>query len=93
MVETGSSAFKNKLLELEQTKERLLFSLNEAEAAWKHETFSEDQIRKLFHTAEQQLKNGTLANRRMVSDQYINKVLIYSDKIEVYMNLMTDYTV
>lgn len=93
MVETGSSAFKNKLLELEQVKEKLLFSLNEAEAAWKHETFSEDQIRKLFHTAEQQLKNGTLANRRMVSDQYINKVLVYSDKIEVYMNLMSDYMV
>ncbi len=93
MVETGSSAFKNKLFELEQTKEKLLFSLNEAEAALKQETFSEDQIRKLFHTAEQQLKNGTLANRRMVIDQYINKVLIYPDKIEVYMNLMSDYTV
>ena len=93
MIETGSAAFKNKLLELEQTKERLLFSLNEAEAAWRHETFSEDQIRKLFHIAEQQLKNGTLANRRLVIDQYINKVLIYPDKIEVYMNLMSDYTV
>ena len=25
--------------------------------------------------------------------QYINKVLIYPNKIEVYMNLMSDYTV
>jgi hypothetical protein len=59
----------------------------------KQSEFSEDQIRRLFHKAKQQLKDGTLANRRMVIDQYINKVLIYPDKIEVYMNLMRDYMV
>ena len=93
MIETGSAAFKDKLNELEQSKEKLLFELTEAEAALKQETFSEEQICKLFHIAEQQLKNGTLANRRLVIDQYINKVLIYPDKIEVYMNLMSDYMV
>lgn len=93
MIETGSAALKNKLCELEQTKERLLFELSETEAALKQSEFSEDQIRRLFHKAKQQLKNGTLANRRMVIDQYINKVLIYPDRIEVYMNLMSDYMV
>ena len=93
MIETGSAAFKDKLNELEQSKEKLLFELTEAEVALKQENFSGKQICKLFHIAEQQLKNGTLANRRMVIDQYINKVLIYPDKIEVYMNLMSDYTV
>ena len=93
MVETGSSAFKNKLSELEETKEKLLFELSDAEEALKKESFSEEQIRRLFHVAEQQLKNGTLANRRLVIDQYINKILIYPDKIEVFMNIMTDYTV
>ena len=93
MVETGSSAFKNKLSELEETKEKLLFELGEADAAYKRESFSEEQIRELFYAAEQQLKNGTLTNRRIVIDRYINKVLIYPDKIEVYMNIMSDYTV
>ena len=93
MIETGSAAFKDKLNELEQSKEKLLFELTEAEAALKQENFSEEQISKLFHIAEQQLKNGTLANRRLVIDQYINKIIIYPDKIEVYMNLMSDYTV
>ena len=93
MIETGSAAFKDKLNELEQSKEKLLFELTEAEAALKQENFSEEQICKLFHIAEQQLKNGTLANRRLVIDQYINKIIIYPDKIEVYMNLMSDYTV
>ena len=93
MIETGSAAFKDKLNELEQSKEKLLFELTEAEVALKQENFSEKQICKLFHIAEQQLKNGTLANRRLVIDQYINKIIIYPDKIEVYMNLMSDYTV
>jgi len=93
MIETGSAAFKDKLNELEQSKEKLLFELTEAEAALKQENFSEEQICKLFHIAEQQLKNGTLANRRLVIDQYINKIIIYPDKIEVYMNLMSNYTV
>lgn len=43
--------------------------------------------------AEKLLKNGTLANRRMIIDQYIDKVVIYKDRIEVYMNLVSDYTV
>ncbi len=93
MIETGSAAFKDKLNELEQSKEKLLFELTEAEAALKQEDLSEEQICKLFHMAEQQLTNGTLANRRLVIDRYISKVLIYSDKIEIYMNLISDYTV
>lgn len=93
MIETGSAAFKDKLNELERSKEKLLFELTEAEEALKQENFSEEQISKLFHIAEQQLKNGTLVNRRLVIDQYINKIIIYPDKIEVYMNLMSDYTV
>ena len=93
MVETGSPALKNKLGELEQNKERLLFEFSETKASLKQSVFSEEQIRKLFLKAKQQLRGGTLANRRLVIDQYINKVLIYPDKIEVYMNLMSDYTV
>ena len=93
MVETGSSLFKDKLCELEQNKEKLLFALNEAERECAEEVFSKEEIRKLFLIAEQQLKNGTLANRRMVIDQYINKILIYSDRIEVYMNLLNEYAI
>ncbi len=29
----------------------------------------------------------------MIIDQYIDKVVIYKDRIEVYMNLVSDYTV
>ncbi len=93
MVETGSSALKNKLSELESDKERLMFAISETEATMQKEIFSEDQICKLFKAAEKQLKNGTLSVRRMVVEQYVNKVLIFPDKIEVYLNLMPNYTI
>ncbi len=93
MIDIGSAALKEKLSELEARKEKLQFALTEAEAVLKQATVSEERIRALFHSAELQLKNGTLANRRAIVDQYINKVMIYPDRIEVYMNLMNDYVV
>ena len=91
MIETGSAAIKDKLRELEESKEKLSFTLSEAKVASNQNRFSEAEIRRLFHVAEQQLKNGTLANRRAVIDQYVDKVLIHPDRIEVYMNLLSDY--
>ena len=93
MIETGSAAIKDKLRELEDSKEKLLFAISEAESALPQNRFSESEICRLFHAAEQQLKNGTLANRRGVIDQYIDKVLIYPDRIEVYINFISDYVV
>ena len=93
MIDTGSAALKNKLCEFEQIKEKLQFELSKAEDAMKQESFTEEEICNLFHKAELQLKNGTLATRRIIIDQYINKILIYVDRIEVYMNLMSGYII
>lgn len=93
MIDTGSAALKDKLRELEKSKETLLFALTEVEAALQNAVVSEEKLRALFHSAELQLKHGTLANRRAIVDQYINKVMIYPDRIEVYLNLMSDYVV
>lgn len=93
IIETGSLAFKTKLHELEEQKEKLRYELLEAEATLKDEIYCEEGIIKLFHMAEMQLKNGVLANRRIIIEQYINKVLIYPDRIEVYMNLINDYVI
>ena len=91
MIETGSAAIKDKLRELEESKEKLSFALSEAETAANQNRFSEAEIQRLFHTAKEQLQKGTLANRRAVIDQYIDKVLVYPDRIEVYMNLLSGY--
>lgn len=93
LIETSSSALKTKLRELEEQKEKIQYELSDAETVLKGDIYCEEEIVKLFHMAEKQLKNGALANRRIIIEQYVNKVLIYPDKIEVYMNLMNDYVI
>ena len=41
MIETGSAALKNKLSELEETKEKLRYELDEVESTLSQEQFSE----------------------------------------------------
>lgn len=49
------------------------------------------KIMKLFESAKKQLEERTLSIRRSVIDQYINKIIIYTDRIEIYINLINDY--
>ena len=55
--------------------------------------FSEDEIKRLFQNAKKQLRNGTLANRRAVIDQYVQKILIFPDRIEVYISAFPNYVI
>lgn len=91
MIDTGSAALRDKLKELEAMKEKLLFELSEVEALSSHQIFTEGQIQQLFESAERQLKNGTLANRRRIIDEYVDKVLVYPDKIEIHLNVIAGY--
>ena len=69
----------------------MTFEISRLEIEVKSEQYSEERIRTLFQSAEYQLRNGTLANRRAVIDQYVEKVLIYPRKIEIYLKVMGDY--
>ena len=55
--------------------------------------FSEDEIKQLFQNAKKQLRNGTLANRRSVIDQYVQKILIFPERIEVYISAFPNYVI
>ena len=93
MIDTESDALKEKLHELEDTKAKLVYELSEAEAAVSQAGFREEQVRQLFGQAEQQLKNGTLANRRMVVDRFVDKVVMFPDRVEIYLNPIGDMTI
>ncbi len=43
--------------------------------------------------AKQQLKDGTLAVRHQVIDQYVDKIIVYPTKVEIYLNVFRDYGV
>ncbi len=87
MIETGAAALKEKLAELEATKEKLKTEINRLTKELKSNSYTEDQIRALFQKAEEQLKTGSHAIRRVVVDQYVDKAVIFPDKIEVYFKI------
>lgn len=93
MAETGSAALASKLRELEETKEKLRFELAELDTALKTEPFSEDNVREMFMAARSQLQNGTLAVRKKIIEQYVNKVVVHPDKVEVFINVIGDYVI
>ena len=37
------------------------------------------------------LKDGTLANKKAIINQYVNKVIVFKDKIEVEYNISPSY--
>ena len=39
------------------------------------------------------MKNGTLANRRMVVDRFVDKVVMFPDRVEIYLNPIGDMTI
>ena len=88
LIETGSAAIKLKLAELEERKITLSAEVSRLESEISANLYSLEKVRSLFQQAEQQLRNGTLANRRAVIDQYIDKVLVYPEKIEVYLKIL-----
>jgi septal ring factor EnvC (AmiA/AmiB activator) len=88
LIETGSAAIKLKLAELEERKITLSAEVRRLESEVSANLYSLEKIRSLFQQAEQQLRNGTLANRRSVIDQYVDKVLVYPEKIEVYLKIL-----
>lgn len=93
LIETGSNSLKEKLRELEERAEKLKYELSEAQNEMDTPIYTEEKITKLFKKAEEKLKCGMLASRRMIIDQYIDKIVIYPDKIDIYINFLSDYKI
>ena len=93
LIDTGSQALKNKLKEIEAGAEKLKYELAEAQSEMDSPTYTEDKIIKLFNKAEEKLRSGSLASRRMIIDQYIDKIVMYPDKIEIYINFLQNYKI
>ena len=54
---------------------------------------TEKQLVNLFRKAEQELRHGTLTNRRKIIDQYVKKVVVYPDRVEVVLNFVEGFEV
>ena len=74
-----------------RTKEKLTFELQQAELAESQMSVSEDTLRVLFRKAQQELRHGTLTNRRKIIDQYVKQVVVFPDRVELVLNFVERY--
>ena len=87
MLETGSAAVKDRLSELEAEKEKLLYDIDELRAGISSKRLSESEIRALIAAAKEQLKCGSFPERRKVISRFVDRVVVYDDKVEIFLRL------
>lgn len=93
IVATGSAALSSRLKKMEEEKAGLEFLLREQEIKALQIKTEVQELRVAFTKAKQMLKNGTLQNKKAIAEQYVNKVRVFSDKIEMTFNVSASYTV
>lgn len=91
VMNTGSAALSEKLSGLEKERETLRQALRKAEQQQKNMGINKCQLRSAFRVAKQMMKDGTLANKKAIINQYVNKVIVFKDKIEVEYNISPSY--
>jgi len=53
----------------------------------------ENKIATAFKKAKEMLKNGTLENRREIIEQYIDKIIIFKDRIDIKFNFSEEFII
>lgn len=93
ITESGSSALMEKLLSLEKEKTQLNERLAELVQKLDREEIDQDKIFTAFKKAKEMLKNGTLENRREIIEQYIDKIIIFKDRIDIKFNFSEEFII
>lgn len=93
IMKTGSDALSAKLAELEEDKKKLVFALDEAKMELSDKQIDEKQLRSAFKKAKQMLGNGTLKNKKEIIEKYVDKIIMYPDKIEIFFCLPKGFMV
>jgi len=92
VVATGSAALTNKLKELEENKSQLEQALSDAERKLSQMRIDEKRLKSAFKKAKQMLHSGTLKNRKAIVEQYVKRVIVYKDRIEVEYLVSGNYS-
>lgn len=88
---TGSSALISALESLEQEKALLEDQMQEEMGKLCMVNVSEEQIRRAYNKARELYLNGSLDEMRQLINLYLNKVVIYKEHVEVFLNVLPVY--
>ena len=93
VIEIGSSALNDKLLELEAEKRNLELALDDAYSKLASVRVDAKSLKIAFTRAKQMLISGNLSNKKALIDRYVNSVTVYNDKIVIEFNIFNEFTV
>ena len=71
---------------MEREKELLDVQIQEEERGTKEDDLDEEAIRAAFRQAQQMFHSGTLPQMEQIINLYLDKVLVYTDYVEIHLN-------
>lgn len=86
IVKTGSESLSERLKDLEHEKRLVETSLKEYEQNNSVKAIDRKMLVEAFRKAKKLLKSGKVQNIREVIEQYVNRIMIHKEHIEVYFN-------
>ncbi len=91
MAETGSKNLINAMVNLEKEQSQLETELAKSENNLEFPRIDEIKIRAAYRLAREQFLNGILSEKTLLINQYLSKVVVYREHIEVYLNKLPIY--
>ncbi len=83
---TGSDALLSKLKSLESAKATLEYKYNELNEAKDKYTIEEQILKDSFYRAKKLFLDGKLKFTKTIISRYLKEVMVYPDRLEVYLN-------
>lgn len=81
-----SQALSESLSELEKEKVNLKLQLNQSKEQMEQSVLSSEKIEKAFNKVRKLFKSGTLKGLKEIIDAFVEKVIVYQDRIEILLN-------
>lgn len=91
MTRSGSPALISALEKLELEKDQLEVEMEQEEQVLASSRLPEEKLRETFMLARQLFKSGELNETRQLLNLYLQKVVIFKEHVEVYINVLPTF--
>lgn len=75
---------------IEEEKSIIEYQLNEVKSKVENNTLTEDSIIEAFNKVKAEFDSGTLKGMREIISLFVNRVIVYSDKVKVVLTYGSD---
>lgn len=83
---SGNPSLIEKLTRLEEEKEKIQSEIRDTQKDAVQSELSESDIRRAYQRVREMFRGGTLEEKRQLINLYVDKVVVYREHIEVYLN-------